>query len=189
MPFVVAGLLAQVALMVMLGAYSWFLYKRRRVQRAWAALEGELHKRHELVPLLVECVRTHARRNRTVLDGVTSARLAAMALERTPDAQAYSEQTLSDKLEKMLELASRVPELQTNAEFRALQQTLDTIEASIRIARDKYNDEVSRFDSLVGRFPSLLIARIFGISKALYFEVDGSTSPLGAALAGYVNSA
>jgi LemA protein len=187
-PFILAGLIAQLVIMALLCMYSWFLYRRRRVQRAWRALEAELHKRHELVPLLVECVRVHARRNRTVLEGVTSARLAAMAIERTPDAQAHSEQTLSDRLEKMLDVAERVPEIQTNAEFRALHQTLDVIEGKIRVARDDYNEQVGQFDALVKRFPSMLVARVFGIDPMQYFDVDGSTSPLGAALAGYVNA-
>ncbi len=141
------------------------------------------------MPPLVDIVRAHARRNRTVLDGVTSARLAAMAIERTPDAQARSERALSDRMQKMLAVAERVPELRTDAEFIALQRALDAVESGIRTARDDYNEHVTRFDGLVGKFPALLIARIFGVDPAYYFEADGSTSSLGTALESYVTTA
>ena len=71
---VVIVVLALLALVVL---YNRFVRLRNRVQNAWAQIEVQLKRRHDLIPNLVETVKGYAAHERGTFEAVTEARAAA----------------------------------------------------------------------------------------------------------------
>src|SRR6476620_1061596 len=77
---VVIAIVAVVLLYVVL-LYNGLVRKRNRVDNAWAQIEVQLKRRHDLVPNLVESVKGYAAHERGTFDSVTQARAAATAAQ------------------------------------------------------------------------------------------------------------
>ncbi len=170
--FVIAGVVAGAVIVVMLGGYRHFTSTRARVQHAWDDVDTQLHRRHTLVPTLVNAVRRYPPFDPRLLDTATSLNLTAMAVHREADAQALAEQALEHALQQVVAAGSRNAELRGDEEFRAVQQQLNEIEDRIQELRGIYNDTARSFDRLVQTFPTLIIAHMFGFAPEPYFELE-----------------
>lgn len=110
-----------------------------------------------------------------MLDRVTAARAAAVSADRDPAAgpgeQARREEALTSATRGLLAVAEAYPDLQASAGFRQLQAQLVETEDRIAAARRLYNIEVRGLNRRVDAVPSNLVARIFGIDRAEYFEL------------------
>lgn len=168
------------ALVVLVGlggivSYNRFMAQRAGVGSSWAGVDVQLQRRHDLIPNLVETVRAYAAHERTVLDRVTAARTAAVDADRDPAAgpgeQARREEALTSATHGLLAVAEAYPDLQAATGFRQLQAQLVETEDRIAAARRLYNIEVRGLNRRVEAVPSNLVARIFGIDRAEYFEL------------------
>jgi LemA protein len=163
---------------VMLGAYARFTTLRAQVQRSWDAVEAALQERHALAPTLVDTVRRYAPHDARLLDTVTSLNLTAMAVHREADAQAVAEQALEGLLHQVIAAGDRHLELRWDPAFRALEQQLLEIDARIQELQVVYNADTRSFDRLVQRFPTLIVAHMFGFAPEPYFELEPAVGHL-----------
>jgi LemA protein len=85
------------------------------------------------------------------------------------------ESEISKSLRGLLALAEAYPDLKASANFLELQNSLNEIEEDIQKARNRYNSNVGRFNTLVESFPAKFIARKFGFEKQNYFALDLAT--------------
>ena len=74
-------------------------------------------------------------------------------------------------LGRLFAISENYPELKANENFRVLQEELSTIENKIAYARQFYNDTVLKYDNKREKFPSNIIANMFGFKDREYFEV------------------
>lgn len=68
--------------------YNGFVRLRNLVQEAWRQIDVELHRRHDLIPNLVDTVKGYAAHERGVFEAVTQARATAAAPGSSPAEQA-----------------------------------------------------------------------------------------------------
>ena len=68
------------------------------------------------------------------------------------------------------------PDLKANANFMALQQQLEGSENRIAVERRKFNDAARAYNTAIRKFPSNIIAGMFGFGSKPYFEADESAS-------------
>ena len=155
------------------GVYNGLVRLRNLVQEAWRQIDVELKRRHDLIGNLVETVKGYAAHERGTLEDVMKARSAAMAGGQSPAQQAQSEGMLSQALGRLIAVAEAYPDLKANQNFMALQQELTSTEDRIASARRYYNANVRELNTKVETVPSNIVAGMFHIGRAEYFEVEG----------------
>jgi LemA protein len=135
---------------------------------AWADIDVQLKRRHDLVPRLVDTVKGHTGYERGTIEAVVAARNRATAATG-PAASGAAEGELSGAVRQVFALAEAYPDLKAGASFLALQHSLTEIEDHIQNARRYYNAVVRDLNTKVAQFPSNLIAGPFGIVPREFF--------------------
>ena len=169
-------LIVVIVVLVLLALWAVLLYnglvqKRNRVDNAWAQVEVQLKRRHDLVPNLVETVKGYAAHERGTFDSVTQARAAATSAQGPAQAGA-AEGILGQALGRLFAVAEAYPELKANENFLDLQGQLRDTEDRIAISRQVYNDTVLTLNNAIQVFPAVLLAGALGFSKREFFEID-----------------
>jgi LemA protein len=169
-----------IALGAVLGAvvlsFNRFVKQRATTDNSWANVESELQRRHDLIPNLVETVKGYATHEGATLTAVIEARAGAVAATGGPEAHATPEQQLSSGLRQLLAVSEAYPDLQASGRFLDLQRELVTTEDRIQAARRLFNSNVRDYNQRVETFPSMLVARVFGFAKRIYFEIESSAA-------------
>lgn len=164
--------LALIAVIWGVATYNGFVRLRNLVQEAWRQIDVELHRRHDLIPNLVETVKGYAAHERAVFDEVTAARAAAAAPGSSPAEQAVQENQLTAALGRLFAVAEAYPQLRAADNFLALQAELTNTEDRIAAGRRFYNANVRQLNTKVESFPPNLIAGWFHFDRAEYFEAE-----------------
>jgi LemA protein len=152
--------------------YNGLVRLRNLVQESWRQIDVELHRRHDLIPNLVETVKGYATHERAVFDEVTAARAAAASPGTGPAQQAAQENQLTGALSLLFAVAEAYPVLRASENFSQLQTELATTEDRIAAGRRFYNANVRSLNTRVESFPANLVAGAFGFTRAEYFEVE-----------------
>jgi LemA protein len=148
---------------------------RVRVQNAWSDIDVQLKRRHDLIPNLVSAVQGYMAHERSTLEAVTQARTNAMAASNgTVADRSQAESALTGALSKLFAVAESYPQLRAVESVQLLQEQLTSTENRIAFARQFYNDEVMKFNTLQATFPQNLFAGAFGFSQATMFAADGA---------------
>ncbi len=174
-PMIVALVVLAAALLGVVLLYNRLVRARVRADQAWAQVDTQLQRRHDLLPNLVATVRAYAGHERATLDAVTSARAAALAV-RDPSERATAEDELSEQVGRLLLLAEAYPALQADQGFQALASELSATEDRIAFARGFANDRVRRYRELITTFPGVIVARPFGFRDRPMFDADGGAA-------------
>lgn len=149
--------------------YNRLVRQRNTVSEAWAGIDVQLQRRHELVPNLVNVAKAYMRHEAEVLENTTLARGGAAG---PAPGQAVRETRLSRALGRLLALAEDYPELKASDNFSQLHEALVEIEDQLQYARRYYNGAVRDNNNLVQSFPSNLVAGAFGFGAAEFFEIE-----------------
>jgi LemA protein len=151
--------------------YNRLAQLRVHAHNAWADIDVQLKRRHDLIPNLVETVRSYASHEQESFRAVIEARNAAVAA-RGPGDKQQAEQTLGASLGQLFALAEAYPALRAVESFQTLQTNLSQIEEALQNARRYYNAVVRDLNTAIVQFPSNLVARQFGIRSRPFFELD-----------------
>jgi len=141
---------------------------RQLARNAWADIDVQLKRRHDLVPNLVAAVQGHAGFERQALEGVVAARSDA-ARATGPAAAGAAEAALTGQVGRLLALAEAYPDLKAGGSFLALQRSLVEIEDHIQNARRYYNAVVRDLNTRIEQFPANLIAGPLGFRREEFF--------------------
>lgn len=158
-----------IIILVILSKYNQLITLLNRVKRADANIEIHLKKRFDLIPNLVECVKGYSNYEKDTLEGIISLRNNYNNQKNINIKEATK---LNNQLNKYLAIIENYPELKANMQYLDLQQKLASIEDEIGRYRHIYNDDVTRYNTLVEKVPSNIIASIFAFKKADLFQID-----------------
>jgi len=152
--------------------YNGLVKSRQMVEEAWSGIDVQLKRRADLIPNLIETVKGYAAHEKSTLDEVITLRNKAQAVPAGDVAgRAQAEGMLGQALGKLFALAEAYPDLKANQGFLDLQASLETLEGEIQMSRRYYNGAARDLNVKVESFPSNLVARNFGFTKASYFEI------------------
>lgn len=157
--------------MMAVGSYNSLVQLDENVDAQWAQVENQLKRRTDLIPNLVNTVQGFADQEQEVLIGVTEAR-SRLETAETPEQAAEANAQLSGALSSLNVVVERYPELKSNENFIRLQDELAGTENRISVARRDYNGSAQDFNSRVRRFPTNILANMFGFETKEYFEVS-----------------
>lgn len=144
---------------------------RNQVRSAWADIDVQLSRRHDLVPQLVAAVKGYAGHERAVLEAVTGLRAQALALS-SPKRLGEVETSLEHALGRLILLQEAYPDLKASDNFARLQRDLVEVEEHLQYARRFYNGAVRDNNTAIQRVPDLLVARVFGFDEAEFYQAD-----------------
>jgi LemA protein len=153
--------------------YNRLVRLRNQVKNAWAQIDVQLKRRHDLIPNLIETVKGYMKYERETLEAITKARnLAQQVASSGPAVRAKAEAELSSALGRLLAVVENYPDLKANQNFLALQEELTSTENKISFSRQYYNDSVLSYNNRTQMFPSNMVASMTGFKASEFFEVS-----------------
>jgi LemA protein len=155
----------------LVGMYNSLIGLRNQVKNAWAQIDVQLKRRHDLIPNLVETAKGYMQHERGTLESVTNARSKAMGADSVGD-KAKAEGELSGAISRFMLVVENYPDLKANQNFLALQEELTSTENKIAFSRQAYNDQVLFYNNKIQMFPSNIIAGMFNFQQSDFFELE-----------------
>ncbi len=172
---IIIGVIIIIFIIIYIAMYNGLVGLRNQTKNAWAQIDVQLKRRHDLIPNLVETVKGYAAHERGTLEAVTNARNIAQSVANTGGGvaeRAKAEGELSSALSRLLAVVENYPNLKANQNFLALQEELTSTENKISFARQYYNDSVLRYNNQTQMFPSNIVASLGGFRSGEFFEVS-----------------
>jgi LemA protein len=162
-----------VLVVLVIAIYNGLIQRRLRIDEAFAQIEVQLKRRHDLIPNLVNAVKGYMGFEQKVLTDVTNARAAAVSAgAQGPAQQAAAENMLTGALRSLFAVVENYPELKASANVLELQEQLTTTENQISFSRQHYNATVLDYNTAIATFPNMLIAGPFGFTRREFFDAE-----------------
>ena len=166
-------------LLAVLAAWAMFAFNRlvrlrNQVRTAWADIDVQLQRRHDLVPSLVAAVQAYAGHESATLTAVSELRTQAL-VQTGPARLGEVESSLERELGRLFALQESDPELKANQNFAQLQRDLVQVEEQLQYARRFYNGAVRDYNDASQRVPDVAIARAFGFAGAEFFQAEAGS--------------
>lgn len=162
--------------------YNRLIALRNRFKNAFAQIEVQLTRRHDLIPNLVETAKGYLKHERETLENVVQARNQAVdglrnasADPSDPDAMrelSGAESGLSAALGRLFALAEAYPDLKANQNMMQLSEELSSTENRIAFARQAFNDSVMNYNTYRESFPNTILAGMFAFQPAEFLEIE-----------------
>jgi LemA protein len=168
--WIIVGIIVLVAFIVGV-MYNSLVTLRVRVDEAWSDITVQLKRRLDLIPNLVETVKSYAKHESSVFEDVTKARANALNANGVKETAAADNQ-FEGALKSMFAVAEAYPDLKANQNFIELQQELVDTEDKIQASRRFYNGGVRDLNTKIQTLPSNLIANMFGFKSREFFELS-----------------
>ena len=177
--WIILGVVAVVIIWAV-GSYNGLVTKDEKVSEAWANVETVYQRRADLIPNLVNTVKGYAAHEQETLQLVTNVRANAINITIDPSTATVedmkrfmaAQQEVGSALGRLIAIAENYPDLKANQNFLELQKQLEGTENRISTERRKYNETVKSFNASIRRFPTNLIAGMFGFEKRSMFEAQ-----------------
>ncbi|MEZ5817762.1 MAG: LemA family protein [Hyphomicrobiaceae bacterium] len=161
---VIALALLLLPLVVMVAVYNRLAVLARRCEQAFADVDVQLRHRHDLIPSLVETVRSFAGHEAAILDSVMKARTDALRAVGSAD-KLEAETMLTSSINKLLAVVEANPTIQAGSHFAELRGELVDVNNKISAARRFFNLAVGEYNGVLDQFPGNLIGRRFGLRE------------------------
>lgn len=157
----------------MLVQYNGLVSLRNHISDAWANIDTELKRRHDLIPNLVATVKGYAKHEKEVLERVVALRKQCLNANAFSSERTGAESQLDSALERLLVVVESYPALKADRNFLQLQQELANTENRIQAARRFYNGNIRDYRNKCQSFPSNIVAGMFGFESFDYFGAAG----------------
>ena len=149
--------------------FNSFASLDNKVKEAFSIMDIYLKKRWDLVPNLVEVVKSYAKHEKDTLEEITKLR-GNIYDDMSNDEKIKTNIKLNRDIDNIMLLVESYPELQASDNFKDLSDKLVKIEDDIANSRKYYNGTVRIFNNKVEMFPNNIFAKIFGYKSKPMFE-------------------
>jgi LemA protein len=166
----------------LMSVYNGLVRGRNAYKNAFAQIDVQLTRRHDLIPNLVEVAKGYMKHEREALEAVVAARSGAVNAQAGASANpgdpgamqqlAGAENMLTQTLGRLFALSEAYPDLKANQNMMQLSEELASTENRVAFARQHFNDAVMNYNNRRETFPANLVAGMFGFQPAALFEVD-----------------
>lgn len=170
----------------LISIYNRLVTVRNGARNAFAQIDVQLTRRHDLIPNLVEVAKGYLAHERNTLEAVIQARNSAVSGLKTAaadpansaaiEALAGAENQLSSALGRLFALAEAYPDLKANQTMMQLSEELTTTENKVAFARQAYNDAVMAYNNAREVFPNNFVASTFDFRTMKLLEIENSVT-------------
>ncbi len=161
-----------IIIVMMIAIYNSLVTLKKRGQNAWAQIDVQLNRRHDLIPNLVNSAKGYMKYEQETLQKVIDARSKAVGAGTVKD-KIDAENQLTGALGRLLAVFERYPDLKANQNVSMLMEQLTDTENKISYSRQFYNDIVTRYNTKTMVFPSNIMANMFHFEEMPLFQVEG----------------
>jgi LemA protein len=183
MSWIVFGVFVLIAIFFV-SIYNRLVSGRNAYKNAFAQIDVQLTRRHDLIPNLVEVAKGYIKHERETLEAVIAARNAAVSGLRTASANpgdpnavqqlAGAENALSGALGRLFAVAEAYPDLKANQTMMQLSEELTSTENKVAFARQAFNDAVMSYNNAREMFPNSVVAGMFAFWPAQLLEIESA---------------
>lgn len=174
---VLIAVLVVIAILVfpIISSYNNLVSLEQLVSTSESNIDTQLQRRSDLIPNLVNTVKGYASQEKDIFTDIANARSKLSSATNISE-QANADSQLSNALSRLLVVVERYPDLKSNQNFQDLSIQLEGTENRIAVARQDYNTAVTNYNTKRRRFPTNIIASLFGFQeKPLYKASDGAS--------------
>ena len=165
------------------GIYNRLVQLRNQVNNAWSQIDVQLQRRYDLIPNLVETVKSYMSYEKGTLEAVINARNQAQAAKTLveqsggPTSSSIKDLIAADTALKgavtnIMALAENYPQLRASENMQLLQEELSSTENKVAFSRQAYNDNVMLYNTTQQQFPAALFSSAFGHHAVELFQVE-----------------
>lgn len=159
----------------LIGLRNELVTQKNQIDGMWSEVDNQLQRRADLIPNLVNTVKGYAAHEKEVLSNIANAR-AALLNARNPQEKIAANGQLDSAIGRLLVVVENYPQLRANENFLNLQDELAGTENRIAVARQRYNEAITTYNTTIDRFPNNIAAGIFGLQRNdAYFKADPAT--------------
>lgn len=162
-------LLFIILLIVIFIQYNSIIKLKLKVQQSKSTIDIYCQQRFDLIPNLVEVVKTYKKYEENIFKDITKLRA-----EYNKTKNLNIGQNLDNKLNTVIAVLENYPELKSSEQFLNLQRNLQKVESQLQAARRIYNNEVTKYNTKISVFPINIIAKIFGFNSEILFTLDNA---------------
>ena len=166
--------IAIIAIAMIASSYNGIVSKAEEVDNKFSAIDTQLQRRADLIPNLVNTVKGYANQEQEVINSVTEAR-AKLAGATTVSEKAEADGELTNALNRLMVVVENYPDLKSSQNFIQLSDELAGTENRIATARRDYNEAVKKYNLKIKKFPTNLMAGMFGYEQRDYFEASSQS--------------
>lgn len=160
-----------VIVIALISSYNGLVSKAEEVDNKFSIIDTQLQRRADLIPNLVNTVKGFANHEEEIINSVTEAR-AKLTGANTISEKAEADQELTGALNRLMVVVENYPDLKSSENFIQLSDELAGTENRIATARKDYNDAVKLYNVKVKKFPTSIMAGMFGFETKQYFEAS-----------------
>ena len=149
--------------------YNKFIELQNRIKKGQASIDIYSNKRFDLIPNLVECIKSYSKYEGNTLEEIVSLR---SSYQQQNNMNIKQVEKMNNDLNKYLAVVEAYPELKANEQYLSLQHELKEVEDELENARHRYNDIVTTYNTVIESVPNNIIAAIFAFKKAELFQIE-----------------
>ncbi|CAM4109208.1 LemA family protein [Gillisia limnaea] len=182
-PVIAIAVLGIIIYSLTVGFNNTAITKQENARLTWSNVESSYQRRNDLITNLVKTVQGAADFERGTLTDVIEARSKATGItidpsNITPEQMQQFQQAqgqVSSALSRLLVTVERYPDIKANQNFLQLQSQLEGTENRINVARNRYNEAVTDYNTYIRTFPNSIFAGWFGFDQMVRFEADAGS--------------
>lgn len=172
-------------LLLIIGGWIWSTYnslvtEEQNVETAWAQVENVYQRRADLIPNLVNIVKSAKNAEIEALERTMKARAEATSIKIDPsnmtaeDLQRYqaAQGELGQALSRLMAVSEAYPDIKFNKNYLNFQEQLEGSENRITVERKKFNEAAQKYNTKIKRIPGNIVASLFGFEKKPYFKAE-----------------
>lgn len=167
----ILDLLAALILVLGIVFYNILVTKKNRIDQAYYSIDVMLKKRYDLIPMLVDTVKGSLTHERETLESVTLLRNNILNGNLKVDGKVAADNEISSAIGHIMLMSESYPDLKTSASFIHLQGALNESEEQLAASRRFLNAAVTDYNNSIEKFPSMMIASMFGMKRRNYFII------------------
>jgi LemA protein len=161
--------------------YNSLIGADQGVKKVWSNVETNYQRRNDLYSSVIKTIEGSANFEKSTLKEVLEARSKATQIKvdindpASLEAYQKAQANLQGSFSRLMAVAENYPDLKTTSAFRDFQTQIEGTENRINVARQDYNKAIEDYNLRVKRFPSVILARLFGYNEKPYYKADEGT--------------